>query len=82
MGWGELVWEGEGIRETGRRCNGSIVVRIDPRYFLPTEVDTLLGDASKARVALGWTPTTTLEEMVGEMVAHDREEANKEPILR
>ena len=82
LGWGELLWEGEGINETGRRRNGNVVVRIDQRYFRPAEVDTLLGDASKARIALGWSPSTTLEEMVGEMVAHDRKDASKEAILR
>ncbi len=82
LGWGELLWEGEGINETGRRVNGSVVVRVDSRYFRPAEVNTLLGDACKARIALGWTPSTTLEEMVKEMVAHDREDASKEAILR
>jgi GDPmannose 4,6-dehydratase len=57
-------------------------VRIDPRYFRPAEVDTLLGDPSRAHEKLGWRPTTTLEELVAEMVAHDREEARKEALLR
>jgi GDPmannose 4,6-dehydratase len=57
--------------ELGRRSTGEVVVRIDPRYFRPAEVETLLGDPSKAHDKLGWTPTTTLEEMV----AADREEA-------
>jgi len=78
LGWGELIWEGEGLEEVGRRSTGEVVVRIDPRYFRPAEVETLLGDPSKAREVLGWTPTTTLEEMV----AHDREEARKEALLR
>ena len=82
LGWGALEWEGEGVNEIGRRSCGEVVVRIDPRYFRPTEVATLLGDPSKAREQLGWTPTTTLEELVAEMVAHDREEARKEAILR
>jgi GDPmannose 4,6-dehydratase len=59
-----------------------VVVRIDPRYFRPAEVETLLGDPTKARQKLGWTPTTTLEELVAEMVAADREEARKEALLR
>ncbi|MGB5135695.1 MAG: GDP-mannose 4,6-dehydratase, partial [Prochlorococcaceae cyanobacterium] len=58
------------------------VVRIDPRYFRPAEVDTLLGDPSRAHEKLGWTPTTTLEELVTEMVARDKEEASKEALLR
>ena len=58
------------------------MVRIDPRYFRPAEVQTLLGDPSKAHHQLGWKPTTTLEELVAEMVQADREEAAKEAVLR
>ena len=50
---------------------GSVIVRIDPRYFRPAEVETLLGDPSKAKADLGWVPEITLDEMVEEMVAHD-----------
>ncbi|MBM5825924.1 MAG: GDP-mannose 4,6-dehydratase, partial [Cyanobacteria bacterium M_surface_10_m2_119] len=82
LGWGSIQWEGEGIHQIGRRSTGEVVVRIDPRYFRPAEVETLLGDPTKAREKLGWTPTTTLEELVAEMVAADREEARKEAILR
>jgi GDPmannose 4,6-dehydratase len=82
LGWGAISWEGEGVNEIGRRSTGEVVVRIDPRYFRPAEVETLLGDPTKAREKLGWTPTTTLEELVAEMVAADREEARKEAILR
>ena len=75
--------EGEGTNETGRRTDtGAVVVRIDPRYFRPAEVETLLGDASRAREKLGWIPSTTLEELVNEMIAHDREEARKEAYLK
>ncbi|TVS02371.1 MAG: GDP-mannose 4,6-dehydratase [Cyanobium sp. PLM2.Bin73] len=78
-----IRWEGEGLHEIGRRADtGEMVVRIDPRYFRPAEVDTLLGDPSKAHLKLGWTPTTTLEELVAEMVAHDKQEARKEALLR
>jgi GDPmannose 4,6-dehydratase len=66
----------------GRRSTGEVVVRIDPRYFRPAEVETLLGDPSKAHEKLDWTPTTTLEELVTEMVKADQEEARKEAILR
>jgi GDPmannose 4,6-dehydratase len=59
-----------------------VVVRIDPRYFRPVEVETLLGDPSNAHAKLSWTPTTTLEQLVAEMVAADKEEARKEAILR
>lgn len=82
LGWGAIEWQGSGIEELGRRSSGEVVVRIDPRYFRPAEVETLLGDPTKAREKLGWTPTTTLEELVAEMVAADREEARKEAILR
>ena len=82
LGWGALEWQGTGTEEVGRRSTGEVVVRIDPRYFRPAEVETLLGDPSKAREKLGWTPTTTLEELVAEMVAADREEARKEAMLR
>ena len=82
LGWGLLQWEGVGINEIGRRTTGEVVVRIDPRYFRPAEVETLLGDPSKAREKLGWTPTTTLEELVAEMVATDVEEAKKEAYLK
>ncbi|MEB3334318.1 MAG: GDP-mannose 4,6-dehydratase [Cyanobacteriota bacterium] len=83
LGWGPIRWEGAGLAETGVRAGtGEVVVRIDPRYFRPAEVETLLGDPTKAREKLGWTPTTTLEELVAEMVAADQEEAAKEALLR
>ena len=82
LDWGAIEWQGSGIEEVGRRSTGEVVVRIDPRYFRPAEVETLLGDPSKAQEKLGWTPTTTLEELVAEMVAADREEARREAILR
>ena len=82
LGWGSIQWEGSGLEEVGRRSDtGAIVVRIDPRYFRPAEVDTLLGDPQKAHDKLGWKPTTTLEQLVTEMVNHDREEAMKEAYL-
>ena len=83
LGWGAMRWEGSGLQECGMRADtGAVVVRIDPRYFRPAEVETLLGDPTKAREKLGWTPTTTLEELVAEMVAADKEEAAKEALLR
>ena len=57
-------------------------MRIDPRYFRPAEVETLLGDPTKAREKLGWTPSTTLEQLVNEMIAVDKEEARKEAYLK
>jgi len=82
LGWGGIEWHSEGVAETGLRADsGATVVRIDRRYFRPAEVETLLGDPTRAREKLGWTPTTTLEELVAEMVQADREEAAKEAVL-
>ena len=68
-----LEWDGTGEDETGRRTDtGAVVVRVDPAYYRPTEVELLLGDPSKAERELGWTATTSLEDMVTEMVAADR----------
>ncbi|MFM2007388.1 MAG: GDP-mannose 4,6-dehydratase, partial [Pseudomonadota bacterium] len=58
------------------------IIAIDPRYFRPTEVETLLGDPSKARDKLGWQPEITLADMVKEMVAHDLEQARKVALLK
>jgi GDPmannose 4,6-dehydratase len=83
LGWGGIQWSGQGVTETGARADtGAVVVRVDPRYFRPAEVETLLGDPTKAHAKLGWTPTTTLEELVAEMVASDKQEAAKEAVLR
>jgi GDPmannose 4,6-dehydratase len=83
LGWGGIEWSGQGLQEIGKRADTSqVVVRIDPRYFRPAEVETLLGDPTKAREKLGWVPTTTLEVLVSEMVAADMEEAAKEATLR
>ena len=82
LGWGPIKWEGEGVNEIGRRDSGEVVIKIDPRYFRPAEVETLLGDPTKAHAKLGWKPTTSLEELVSEMVAADLEEAKKEAYLR
>ena len=68
-----LDWQGSGAEETGRCAeSGRVLVEIDPRYFRPTEVDDLVGDASKARERLGWTPSVSFERLVAEMVEADR----------
>ncbi|MFQ3666710.1 MAG: GDP-mannose 4,6-dehydratase [Sphingomonadaceae bacterium] len=73
-----ITWEGTGAQEVGRCAKtGRILIAIDPAYFRPTEVDLLLGDASKARKVLGWEPRTSLSELVAEMVAADLEEARR-----
>ncbi len=73
-----LAWEGTGVDEVGRNAAGEIKVSIDPAYFRPTEVDLLIGDPTKAKEKLGWTATTTLDQMVSEMVASDLEKMEKE----
>ncbi len=83
LNWGSIVWEGKGVDEIGiREDTNEIVIRIDEKYFRPTEVSTLLGDPTLAKDKLGWVPKTTLEELVSEMVETDKEEARKELFLR
>ena len=78
-----IIWEGSGINEIGKRAdNGDIVIRVDKRYFRPTEVNTLLGDASKAKRNLGWFSTCTVEELVNEMVQADLCKAQKESYMK
>jgi GDPmannose 4,6-dehydratase len=73
-----IEWRGKGIEETGvDKKFGKTVVRIDPEYFRPTEVDLLIGDASKAREKLGWKPKTSFAQLVKEMVASDLEDARR-----
>jgi GDPmannose 4,6-dehydratase len=69
----QLTWKGQGVEEKAFDQQGRCVVEVDPRYFRPTEVETLLGDATKAREKLGWTPRTTFKELVREMAAADLE---------
>jgi len=86
----KLVWEGSGIDEIGRVAEtkdddgpqpGDIIVRIDPRYFRPTEVESLLGDPSKAKRQLGWEPKTSFHELVEEMVCEDLAIAKRDAIV-
>lgn len=78
-----LEWSGSGVDETGRDVkSGNILVSIDPAYFRPTEVDLLIGDASKAREKLGWQPTCDLQQMIEEMIKADLEEARKDQLLQ
>jgi|SRR5215212_1727453 len=77
-----IEWRGEGLEEKGYDRKGRAVVAIDPRYLRPTEVDLLLGDATKARERLGWTPTTTFETLVELMVDNDMRLAADEADLR
>ena len=87
LGWGEnnkgIIWEGEGLNEVGKRADTlEVVIKVDPRYFRPTEVDFLLGDSKKAKNNLGWFPKTSLEELIEEMINNDIEEAKKEALLK
>jgi GDPmannose 4,6-dehydratase len=78
-----IAWEGRGITEKGiDAASGKPIVAIDPRYFRPTEVDTLLGDAGKARRKLGWEPQIGFDELVTEMVAADLKEAEKDAMVQ
>jgi len=78
-----IDWQGEGINEQGiDRKTKKILIEIDPQYFRPTEVDSLLGDASKAREKLGWTPKTSLQDLVAEMVREDLKEAERDDLCR
>lgn len=73
-----ITWEGKGHQERGFDQKGRCIVNVDPGYYRPTEVETLLGDASKARQKLGWKPKTTLQELITEMVHSDFAEAKAE----
>jgi GDPmannose 4,6-dehydratase len=77
-----IEWRGSGVDEIGVDLNsGRTVVRVDPRYFRPTEVDTLLGDATKARTKLGWQPEVSFAQLVDEMVAADLEVARRDALI-
>ncbi|MTA58687.1 MAG: GDP-mannose 4,6-dehydratase [Actinobacteria bacterium] len=76
-----LRWEGEGVNEVGY-WNDKPIVKIDPRYFRPTEVETLLGDPSKAKQILGWVPEITAQEMCAEMIASDLAQAKQHALLK
>lgn len=78
----EFRWEGSGVDEKGRDASGNIRVAIDPRYFRPTEVETLLGDATLAREKLGWRPSTTFSDLVAEMVREDLKGAERDELVK
>ncbi|MDB5939623.1 MAG: rfbD [Polaromonas sp.] len=88
-----LAFEGHGLDEVGMvqaisgdnapaLAVGDVIVKIDPRYFRPTEVETLLGDPTKARDSLGWVPEITLDQLIAEMVAHDLDHARRHALLK
>ena len=90
----EIRWEGHGVDEKGYWSNGhaleegqsgqrnNLIVSVDPRYFRPTEVETLLGDASKAKEKLGWVPCITFDELVAEMVREDLKSAERDELVK
>lgn len=80
-----IRWAGEGAEEKGYLATPAgekLVVAVDPRYFRPTEVETLLGDASKARIKLGWEPRITFDELVAEMVREDLKTAERDELIK
>jgi GDPmannose 4,6-dehydratase len=79
----DIRWEGKGVDEKGfEKHSGKCIVAVDKRYYRPTEVETLLGDASLAEKVLGWKPKTSFEEMVAEMVAQDLRETRRDLLCR
>ena len=79
LGWGGINWEGKNTQEIGRRMdNGNIVIKIDPKFYRPAEVESLLGDATKAHSKLGWKPTSSLDSLIAEMLENDLKIATKE----
>ncbi len=75
-------WEGHGVDEKGYDTKGKCIVSVDPRYFRPTEVETLLGDATKAKQKLGWAPKITFQELVQEMVREDLKSAERDELVK
>ena len=89
LGWNKeeggkgIIWENSGVNEIGKRADTKeIVIRIDPRYFRPTEVEELLGDSTKARKELLWEPTISLEKLISEMIQEDSKEAKRDYLLQ
>jgi GDPmannose 4,6-dehydratase len=78
----EVRWEGQGENEKGYDSRGRVIVAVDPRYYRPTEVETLLGDATKAHTKLGWKPRTTFAELVTEMVREDLKSAERDELVK
>lgn len=77
-----IRWEGSGVEEKGFDSEGRCVVAVDPRYFRPTEVETLLGDAAKAKEKLGWVPATGFNDLVAEMVQEDLKSAQRDELVK
>ena len=78
----QIKWQGNGVEEKGCDQDGNVIVRIDHRYYRPTEVDMLLGDATKAREKLGWTPKIGFDALVSEMVESDMKIAERDALIQ
>jgi len=78
----KIRWEGKGVDEKGIDDKGNCIVAVDPRYFRPTEVETLLGDASKAKEKLGWVPEIAFKDLVAEMVREDLKAAERDELVK
>ena len=77
-----ITWQGQGIEEIGTDASGKVIVKVDSRYFRPTEVETLLGDPTTAKEKLGWVPKTTFYELVAEMVREDLKSAERDELVK
>jgi GDPmannose 4,6-dehydratase len=77
-----LSWKGSGVAEKGYDARGNCIVQVDPRYFRPSEVDSLMGDATKARIKLGWQPRVNFQQLVREMVASDLQGAQRDQLVK
>lgn len=79
----QIRWQGEGVDEKGYDiASGKCIVAVDPRYFRPAEVETLLGDPTKAKDKLGWVPQTSFQELVSEMMREDLKEAQRDELVK
>jgi GDPmannose 4,6-dehydratase len=78
----KIRWEGQGVEEKGYDVHDKCIIAVDPRYFRPTEVETLLGDPTKAKEKLGWTPKTTFNELVAEMIREDLKSAERDELIK
>jgi len=78
----QIRWEGQGVEERGYDSNNKVIVAVDPRYFRPTEVETLLGDPSKVKQKLGWTPKIGFDKLVAEMLWKDLESARRDELVK
>ena len=78
----QITWKGSGVDEKGYNQDGKCVVAVDPRYYRPTEVETLLGDPTKAKEKLGWVPKITFQELVQEMMQEDLKAAQRDQLVQ